>query len=78
MVKNKALPTNKSNTKGTSIPAIGIVKNITSLKKSDIGLKASSICWSNPFSWANVTIGITKNSTDRILFFMFLRIFEFK
>ena len=37
MVKNKALPTNKSNTKGTSIPTIGIVKKIKLLKKSDTG-----------------------------------------
>ena len=37
IVKNNALPTNKSNTKGTSLPASGIVKNITLLKKVEIG-----------------------------------------
>ena len=53
-VKNSALPTNRNITKG--YPATS--KNTKSLKKSDIGLKASSILLSKPFSCANDNIGI--------------------
>ena len=45
-VKNNALPTRRYITKGLS----PIGKKTNSVKKSEIGLNASSILWSKPFS----------------------------
>ena len=59
-------PTRSKITNG--VPAIS--KKTTELKKSEIGLKASSILWSNPFSWALVVKEFKNIINDKRYLFM--------